>query len=78
MNKRATWKDNFKQPEEPPAIRPKRAGICSNCENGSFTLGLGKNSLKGHLLRCCKLCGQIENPDTGQILRSGRSVENEE
>jgi hypothetical protein len=73
--KRATWKDNFKLPEEPPTKQPKRAGICSNCGNGGFTLGLGKNALKGQLLRSCMLCKQIENPDTGEVIRRGTNAD---
>lgn len=49
----------------------ERVGRCANCAHGSFTLALGKGKLKGQLLRKCKHCGQVSNPDTNEILREG-------
>lgn len=49
-------------------------GICKNCGNGSFTLAMGKRKLAGQLLRCCKKCMQIENVDTGVLLKKGKEI----
>lgn len=69
-----TWKDNFTVEEETPSEPQKRVGTCSNCDYGSFTLGLGKGRLKGVLLRQCKSCLQVENPDTGEVIRKGEVI----
>lgn len=46
----------------------EQVGRCSNCACGSFQLGLSK----GHLLRKCKECGQVDDTDDGlKIIRPG-------
>jgi hypothetical protein len=78
MPKRATWKDNFvKADDNTPPEPQKRPGLCDNCKGGSFSLGLGKGTLKGHLMRLCKTCGEILNTDTMKIVRSGKDGANE-
>lgn len=47
----------------------ERMGRCSNCANGGFTLAM----VKGQLLRCCKKCKMVINPDTNKIIREGES-----
>lgn len=45
----------------------ERAGRCSNCSGASFTLAI----VKSRLLRCCKQCKMVIDPDTKEIIREG-------
>lgn len=45
----------------------ERAGRCHNCGNASFTLAI----VKHHLLRCCKVCKEVFDTDTGKVIRKG-------
>jgi hypothetical protein len=52
-------------------VRPinERPGRCRTCSGGAFKLAL----LKGELLRCCKTCKEIVNPDFPDvIIRQGK------
>lgn len=49
----------------------ERVGRCRHCAHGGFTQAMGKGKLKGKLLTQCKLCFQVANPDTGEILKQG-------
>jgi hypothetical protein len=50
----------------------ERSGRCRNCAGGAFTLAMGKNKLAGQMLRCCKQCGEVINPDhPNDILKKG-------
>jgi hypothetical protein len=80
MPKRAkSWADNFIKENNTPSEPQKRPGLCDNCQGGSFSLGLGKGTLKGHLMRLCKNenCGEVLDTDTMKIVRRGKSGRNE-
>lgn len=48
----------------------ERPGRCGNCAGGSFKLAIHK----GQLLRCCKTCKEVINPDTGKVTRGGNKT----
>lgn len=50
----------------------ERIGHCGKCGNAGFILAIGKNKLKGVLIRKCKKCGEMVNPDDKVILKEGR------
>jgi len=63
------WKDLFKpdamEKDEQEFIRP---GICTNCGHGSFKLKI----VKHRLLRGCKKCGEVIDPENMKVLRKGK------
>lgn len=69
MAKYAKWSDNFVTEEEKQeaAAPVKRSGVCDTCSKGSFTL-----QVENHvLLRLCKNCKELYNPDTDKVIRKG-------
>ena len=54
--------------------RPKneRAGRCLNCAGCNFETGLGKNKLKGHFIRLCRICEEVYDIDAERILKPGK------
>jgi len=54
--------------------RPKneRAGRCTNCASCNFETGLGKNELKGHLIRLCRICAEEYDIDAEKVLKPGK------
>ncbi|QFR56283.1 hypothetical protein PPK15_gp70 [Bacillus phage 000TH010] len=56
-----------------PWSRPmnERVGRCSTCGGASFSSAMGKNKLRGHILRKCKDCGEVFDTDTNAVLRKG-------
>ncbi|QIQ61269.1 hypothetical protein Sam46_gp68 [Bacillus phage vB_BcM_Sam46] len=71
MSKRidSVWLQNFKKEEaqEVAAAPVKKAGVCETCCKGSFTLHVENHTL----LRLCKTCNELYNPDTDKIIRKG-------
>ncbi|SFD44624.1 hypothetical protein [Bacillus sp. UNCCL81] len=67
--KKKGWNDLFKTDEiktdEQEIVRP---GICTNCEHGSFKLKI----VKHRLLRGCKKCGEVIDPENMKVLRKGK------
>jgi Zn ribbon nucleic-acid-binding protein len=59
------WPDTLEPWEKP---KTEQIGRCSNCGHGSFTLAMHKRDL----LRMCKKCLEVINPDTGQLIRQGK------
>lgn len=55
-----------------PWTRPinERIGRCSNCGGGSFKLAM----YKGDLIRNCKQCDMVINPDTDEVIREGKAI----
>lgn len=53
-----------------PWERPlnERPGRCGNCANAGFKLAV----VKGQLLRNCKKCSEVINPETKKIIRKGK------
>lgn len=49
----------------------ERVGRCKHCANGGFKQAIGKGKYKGAFLTQCTKCGQVANPDTGDILKQG-------
>jgi hypothetical protein len=47
----------------------ERPGRCGNCAGGGFKLAI----VKHQLLRCCKTCQEVINPDSGEIKRRGNT-----
>lgn len=46
----------------------ERSGRCGNCANASFSSAM----VKGHLLRCCKVCKEVIDIDADcKIVRKG-------
>lgn len=50
----------------------ERTGRCSTCGAASFNAAMGKNNLRGHILRQCKDCGEVFDTDTMTVLRKGK------
>lgn len=48
----------------------ERSGRCGNCAGGAFILAMGKKKLAGQMLRKCKKCGEVINPDHPTIILS--------
>lgn len=72
MSKRidSIWKQNFVKAEkvkEVIAERLERSGVCNTCNKGAFTLAIEDHQL----LRLCKNCKELYNPDTNTIIRKG-------
>lgn len=70
MSKRidSIWLQNFKEAKEQEVVIPiKKPGVCDTCCKGTFTL-----KVENHvLLRLCKTCNELYNPDTNTIIRKG-------
>lgn len=67
--KKKGWNDLIKTDEiktdEQEIVRP---GICTNCGHGSFKLKI----VKRRLLRGCKKCGEVIDPENMKVLRKGK------
>lgn len=49
----------------------ERDGRCYNCGHAHFKSAMGKNKLKGHLLRQCRKCNEVYDIDAEKILVKG-------
>ncbi|QGF21767.1 hypothetical protein Sam112_gp65 [Bacillus phage vB_BcM_Sam112] len=71
MSKRidSVWLQNFKKEEaqEIAAAPVKKAGVCDTCNKGAFTLRMHEHQM----LRLCKNCKELYNPDTDKVIRKG-------
>ncbi|PEJ56168.1 hypothetical protein CN692_18755 [Bacillus sp. AFS002410] len=72
--KKKGWNELFKKDDletnEQEFVRP---GICTNCGHGSFKLKI----VKHRLLRGCKKCGEVIDPENMKVLRKGIECSNE-
>ncbi|PEL12687.1 hypothetical protein [Bacillus sp. AFS017336] len=72
--KKKGWNDlfqkNYMEQDEQEVVRP---GICANCGHGSFKLKI----VKHRLLRGCKKCGEVIDPDNMKVLSKGMEHSNE-
>ena len=45
----------------------ERPGRCGNCATSSFSLSVSG----GYIMRECKVCGQYDNSETGEVITKG-------
>lgn len=48
----------------------ERAGRCRNCANASFKSKVAN----GIFMRTCNECGEVINPDNGEVLTPGKEI----
>jgi transcription elongation factor Elf1 len=50
----------------------ERAGRCTNCAGCDFASSMGKDKLKGHLIRLCRICSEEYDIDAEKVLTPGK------